>query len=40
MKTLTKFWIDTKVENGWISWGSGFVLIVLAGWVVSPWLGA
>ena len=33
-------WIDTKVENGWISWGSGFVLIVLAGWVVSPWLGA
>lgn len=32
-------WVDARVENGWISWGCGFGLLLLAGILSRPWLG-
>jgi len=32
-------WIDAKVENGWISWGCGFGLLLVVGLFSRSWLG-
>ena len=32
-------WVDTRVENGWISWGCGFGLLLVIGILSRPWLG-
>jgi len=32
-------WIDGKVENGWISWACGLVLLFAGGALSQPWTG-
>jgi hypothetical protein len=37
---LVRTRIDARVQNGWISWGCGLVLLFLVGVISLPWIGA
>ena len=35
----TRSWVEGKVQNGWISWGCGFVLLFVMGVLSGPLIG-
>jgi len=34
-----RYWVETRVQNGWISWGCGLMLLFGVGALSLPWLG-
>jgi hypothetical protein len=34
-----RYWVETRVQNGWISWGCGLMLLSGVGVLSLPWLG-